>query len=130
MPSREILMDITDCKGDAQAGIETVPVKYGKSAGARVALGCSCVSAMAACGSSLMRMVEGGGSLRFGMAIPPLSSLANSQSRSVLLAVAGSGMLLWRTFGVWKTKGEDATLCERAIRESLTSVLLVLASFV
>jgi len=38
-------------------------------------------------------------------------------------------MLLLRTFRVWKTNGEDTILADRAIRESLLSVLLVLASF-
>jgi len=136
--SREILMDITDCEGDAQAGIETVPVRYGKSVASRVALGCSLVSAMSACGASLIPWVTtfavGGEYLRHLITVlPTISSLStlliNSQARKVMLAVAGSGMLLWRTFSVWKTNGEDANLCERAIRESLISVLLVLASF-
>merc|ERR1719203_1689357 len=122
-------MDITDFEGDARAGIETVPVKYGKGMASCVALGCSCASALSACGSSVMRLVEGGGSLGNLIAAPSLSSITNPQSRSVLLSVAGTGMLLWRTISVWKTKGEDAHLCERAIRESLISVLLVLASF-
>lgn len=127
--SREILMDITDFEGDAQAGIETIPVRYGKSVAARVALGCSCVSAVSACGSSIMRIVEGGASLRYLITIPPQSFLTDFKCQSMLLAVAGSGSLLWRTINVWKTKGKDDNLCEKAIRESLISVLLVLASF-
>ena len=127
VPSREILMDITDCEGDAQAGIETVPVRYGKSVATCVALGCSCVSCVAACGSSIMKILKEGGSLRY-LIIPSLSA-ADFQVRSLLLSVAGSAMLLRRTIGVWKTKGKDAKLCETAIRESLISVVLVLASF-
>ena len=130
-------MDITDCEGDAQAGIETVPVRYGKGVASRVALGCSFISAMSACGASLIpwipRLVEGGEPLRNLIAMPSISSittlLTKSQARRALLSVAGSGMLLQRTWSVWKTKGEDANLCERAVRESLISVLLVLASF-
>eukprot|EP00579_Thalassiosira_antarctica_P011868 CAMPEP_0201922114 /NCGR_PEP_ID=MMETSP0903-20130614/10236_1 /ASSEMBLY_ACC=CAM_ASM_000552 /TAXON_ID=420261 /ORGANISM="Thalassiosira antarctica, Strain CCMP982" /LENGTH=435 /DNA_ID=CAMNT_0048459189 /DNA_START=41 /DNA_END=1345 /DNA_ORIENTATION=- len=107
--SREILMDITDCEGDAQAGIETVPVRYGKGVASRVALGCSFISAMSACGASLIpwipRLVEGGEPLRNLIAIPSISSitilLTKSQARRALLSVAGSGMLLQRTYSVW-----------------------------
>ncbi|KAL7540007.1 hypothetical protein ACHAXR_010351 [Thalassiosira sp. AJA248-18] len=138
--SREILMDVTDCEGDAQAGIETIPVRYGKNVASSVAMGCSFVSAISACGASLIpvitRVVEGGGSIKNLIAMPSLSSLptlptllTNSPRRRVLLSVAGSGLLLLRTFSVWNTNGEDVNLAERAIRESFISVLLVLASF-
>jgi len=135
--SREILMDITDCEGDAQAGIETVPVQYGKRVASRVALGCSFISAISACGASLIpwiqTLVERGEPVAKLITVPSISSLTSlltdSPSRKVVLSLAGSGMLLQRTYSVWKTKGDDANLCERAIRESLVSVLLVLASF-
>ena len=55
---------------------------------------------------------------------------ANSELRKLLLSLVGSGMLLRRAHAVWRTKGKDVNLAERAIRESLVSVLLVLASFV
>lgn len=136
---REILMDITDCEGDAQAGIETVPVKYGKRVASGVALGCSFVSAISACGASLipwirrLAVVGGGGSVERYNGMPGLASLTalimTSGVRKVLLSVAGSGMLVRRTYAVWKTNGEDAKLADRAIDESLISVLLVLASF-
>jgi len=122
-------MDITDCEGDAQAGIETVPVKYGKKVASRVALACSFISGVSACAASTLPVVRkfarGGGSLSSLVAIPSLSG-----ARKVVLSVVGSGLLLQRVFRVWKTKGEDASLAEQAIRESLISVLLVLASFV
>lgn len=132
-------MDITDCEGDANAGIATLPVKYGKKFASRVALVCSSISAASACGASLVpwigTLLQGGASPQSFFASFSVSSLlglvtTNSQARKVLLAVAGSGTLLLRTFSVWKTDGEDADLAERAIRESLLSVLLVLASFV
>ncbi|KAL3798308.1 hypothetical protein ACHAW5_010645 [Stephanodiscus triporus] len=136
---REILMDITDCEGDARAGIETVPVKYGKRVASGVALGCSFVSAISACGASLipwikrLALVGGGGSVERYNGMPGRASLTalimTSGVRKVLLSVAGSGMLARRTFAVWKTNGEDAKLADRAIDESLISVLLVLASF-
>ena len=59
-----------------------------------------------------------------------LTSLAMSPGvRRVLLSAAGSAMLVRRAYGVWRTKGEDSKLADRAVEESLISVLLVLASF-
>jgi hypothetical protein len=135
-PRREILMDITDLEGDARAGIETVPVMYGKGAASAVAFGCSVISAISACGASLIPWIGRGGTIVIerhnGMPghFASLTALVvTSEVRRLLLSVAGSGMLLRRTLGVWKTKGEDAKLADRAIDESLISVLLVLASF-
>ncbi|KAL7547508.1 hypothetical protein ACHAWF_010801 [Thalassiosira exigua] len=125
---REILMDVTDCEGDAEAGIETIPVKYGKAAASRVALGCSFVSAMSACGASFMPWISGRESVGSLVAAPAVL-LTNPEMRRVMLTVAGSGLMFLRTFAVWRTKGEDSTLAEKAIRESMLSVLLVIASF-
>ena len=130
-------MDITDCDGDARAGIETLPVRYGKNVAARVAMGCSVISGIAACGASFIPLIRGlaGGGISLGnlIAVPTLSSLTalftNTEARKALLSVVGSGMLIQRTFSVLRTRGEDANLADRAIRESLISVLVVLASF-
>ena len=136
--SREILMDITDYDGDSKAGIQTIPVKYGKNVAAFVALACSCVSSISACTASLlpciMRLVEGEQSLQSLIGMPSLASLpallSNHEVRKVMLAVAGSGMFLQRAFSVWKTNGDDANLADRAVRDSIISVVLALASFV
>lgn len=142
-------MDITDFEDDARAGIETVPVRHGRGAASAVALGCSVVSAVSATGASLAPYVgrrlaaAGGGGVRGdggciigwrnGMMpclASSLTSLAMSPGvRRVLLSAAGSAMLVRRTYGVWRTKGEDSKLADRAVEESLISVLLVLASF-
>ena len=132
--SREILMDITDCEGDAQAGITTVPVKHGKKTASGVALVCSLISAISACSASLIPWIRtlavSGESFTAFKTISGLASIVKtSVARKVILSVAGSTMLLLRTFSVWKTNGEDSNLAERAIRESLFSVLFVLASF-
>jgi hypothetical protein len=55
--------------------------------------------------------------------------IVSPEARKLLLSFVGSGMLLRRTYDVWRTNGEDDTLVDRAIDESLLSVLLVLASF-
>ena len=129
-------MDITDCEGDAKAGIETVPVRYGKPFAARVALGLSFTSGLSACGASLIPIfrslvLEGTQPITSLLSKPSLALalITTSRARKVILSLAGSGILFLRTFSVWKTDGEDANLAERAIRESLVSVLLVLASF-
>ncbi|KAL7463059.1 hypothetical protein ACHAXS_003440 [Conticribra weissflogii] len=151
--SREILMDITDCEGDARAGITTVPVKYGREFASAVAFAWAGISSLAACGSSwvwLLGIWNAGVHLNFGSLGTMFSSwkklfsfdtwtslvtlvmtgFANSNMRRLVLSFAGSGLMLQRAFQVWRSKGDNADLAERAIRESLFSVVLVLASFV
>jgi hypothetical protein len=129
-------MDITDLEGDARAGIETVPVKYGRGVASAVAFGCSVISAISACGASLIPWILRGENIVIerptgmpGQFASLASLVMTSEVRRVLLSVTGSGMLLRRTLSVWKTKGRDAKLADRAIDESLISVLLVLVSF-
>jgi 4-hydroxybenzoate polyprenyltransferase len=137
---REVLMDIIDYGGDARAGIETIPVRYGKRIAANVALVCSILSSMSACAmpiwmlcSRMLLATRGGGSplgLNTGGMTPTLNAcLQTSEARRLLLSLVGSGMLLRRIYDVWWTNGEDNTLVNRAVDESLLSVLLVLASF-
>jgi 4-hydroxybenzoate polyprenyltransferase len=137
---REVLMDIIDYVGDARAGIETIPVRYGKRIATNVALVCSTLSSMSACVmpmwilfSRMLKTTRGGGSplgLNTGGMTPTLIVFVQkSEARRLLLSLVGSGMLLRRIYDVWWTNGEDNTLVNRAIDESLLSVLLVLASF-
>jgi 4-hydroxybenzoate polyprenyltransferase len=144
--SREILMDITDLENDGRAGIQTIPVRYGTKTAANVAFGWSFLSAVAACALPLVKgvpvLVElmGGRScwelMRIFMSTPhaSLHSLGlvvmTPTIRRLLLSVVGSVMLLHRAYSVVRTKGEDVNLAEKAVRSSLFSVLLVLASFV
>jgi 4-hydroxybenzoate polyprenyltransferase len=148
--SREILMDITDCESDARAGIVTVPVKYGRDVAAKVALGWSFLSCVASCalplawGLPLVKAgLDGHPTVALNAAISrkfmsmPLTYLNSVLAiimtpgiRRLGLSLVGSTLLLYRAYGVAKTKGEDTDLAERAIGSSLFSVLLVLASFV
>jgi len=125
--SREILMDVTDCEGDSEAEIETVPVKYGKKFASSVALVCSFVSALQACTASLIPLIYTRQKLSIKWS---MSLLSNSMSRNALLAILGSGMMVQRAFSVWNTEGEDSKLAERAIRQSSLFTVLILASFV
>ena len=118
--SREILMDITDCEGDRNADICTLPVKYGSKYASSVALGCSAMSALAACGAS--RSI-----LNF---VDFAELFMNPPVRRGLLSFIGSWGLLYRTARVYSTRGEDVGLAERAVREGTFWVVLILASFV
>ncbi len=67
-------------------------------------------------------------------AVPDLASSLTALvtapgTRRVLPFVAGSVMLVRRTYDVWRMKGKNSNLADRTIEESLVSVLLVLASF-
>mmetsp|Transcript_10267 Transcript_10267/g.21499 ORF Transcript_10267/g.21499 Transcript_10267/m.21499 type:complete len:541 (-) Transcript_10267:123-1745(-) len=151
--SREILMDITDCEGDARAGITTVPVKYGREFASKVAFAWAGISSLAACGLSWVWLLEiwiAGVDFNLRSFWTLISSsnsffsvdawamlvrsvmkgFANSNVRRLVLSLVGSGLMLQRASMVWKTKGENSDLAEKAIRESLFSVVLVLASFV
>ena len=142
-------MDITDCETDAKAGIVTIPVKYGRDVAAKVALGWSFLSCVASCALPFIRGIPyvailfGKSSVVFHCGVfrnfisMPLSSfksllsvVSTPEIRRLGLSIVGSALLLYRAYGVSKTKGEDTALAERAIGSSLLSVLLVLASFV
>lgn len=126
--SREILMDITDCDGDARAGIETVPVKFGKEMASSVAMVCSLVSAAAACGESFVNWVPIC-IARSGADMATLPTMSSLGVRKLVLSVIGSGYLAQKTYAVFRTKGDDVVLAEKAVRGGLVGVLFVLASF-
>lgn len=127
--SREILMDITDYESDARAGVQTIPVRYGTTVAANIALGWSFLCSIATC---ILPIIEGfHSSAKLGSSsISGLGVFMVSSARRLILSVVGSTMLLYRAFSVSRTKGQDVDLAERAVSSSLLSVLLVLASFV
>jgi hypothetical protein len=63
------------------------------------------------------------------MTLTLIAIVQKSEARRLLLSLVGSGMLLRRIYDVWWSTGEDNTLVNLAVDESLLSVLLVLASF-
>ena len=118
-------MDITDCEGDARAGIQTIPVKFGKGFAANVAMVWSIVSFAAACGEPLVTRLM---SMTSGVDITSLT-ITSPGVRKLILSVTGAGFLAQRTYAVFRTKGDDVVLAEKAVRDGLLGVLLVLASF-
>lgn len=152
--SREILMDITDRESDGNAGIRTIPVRYGTAAAAKAALGWSALSGLAACALPLRdgmpillkQFARCWGSTDAVLhawdngvngistpisSIPPLGAILTATIvRRLVLSAVGSAMLLYRAYLVVRTRGEDVDLAQKAVDSSLLSVLLVLASFV
>lgn len=127
---REILMDITDCEGDAKAGIQTLPVKYGKQMASRVAMGWSIVSCASACGESLVKWVPIGVSRLMSVSsAADTMALTVPATRKLVLSILGAGLFAQKTYDVLRTKGDDVLLAEKAVRDSLLGVLLVLFSF-
>mmetsp|Transcript_30046 Transcript_30046/g.46548 ORF Transcript_30046/g.46548 Transcript_30046/m.46548 type:complete len:214 (+) Transcript_30046:870-1511(+) len=127
---REILMDITDCEGDAKAGIQTLPVKYGKEMASTVAMGWSIVACISACGESLVKWVPIGISRLMSMSSgADAMSVTFPAARKLVLSTLGGGLFAQKTYQVWRTKGGDVVLAEKAVRDGLLGVLLVLASF-
>ena len=71
--------------------------------------------------SKLMRMTS----------VEDIASMAMSGSgmRKLVLSVVGSGFFAAKSYAVFRTKGDDSALAEKAVREGLLGVLLVLFSF-
>ena len=121
--SREMIMDIVNSsasgKAGGKSGRSTVVKPLNRRNMMSMALGCTIVTAAAACSSSI---------IPFYNIITAL--LTDSESRKAVLSVWGSIMLTWRAWRVWSTKGENINLlAERATREGAIYAVMVLASF-
>jgi len=122
--SREMIMDIVNSnasgKAEKKSGRNTVvkPSSKDRMNIISMALGCTIVTAAAACSSSIVP---------FYNIITAL--LTDSESRKAVLSVWGSIMLIWRAWRVWSTKGENDNLAERATREGSVYAVMILASF-
>ena len=123
--SRELVMDmITNEIGAVKEGqIEDVasPGVQQRKQMASVILGCTILTALAACASSIVPFYN------ILMAL-----ITDSESRKAVLSVWGSTMLTWRAWRLWNnTKGEkkSVNLAERAVREGLIYAVMILASF-
>ena len=87
-----------------------------------VALGCTILTSIAACSSSI---------IPFYYIIMAL--ITDCESRKAVLSVWvvwGSVMLIWRAWRVWTTSGKDVTLAKRTVgREGMVYAMMILASF-
>lgn len=84
-----------------------------------VALGCTILTSIAACSSSIIPFYN------IIMAL-----ITDCESRKAVLSVWGSVMLIWRAWRVWTTSGKDVTLAKRTVgREGMVYAMMILASF-
>mmetsp|Transcript_13440 Transcript_13440/g.29190 ORF Transcript_13440/g.29190 Transcript_13440/m.29190 type:complete len:550 (+) Transcript_13440:292-1941(+) len=132
--SREIIMDVCDYEGDREAGVRTVPVKYGKRFATRVSLAFACALAALAVGGPLLGLISAWGA---AVAATPTTGdafrliLRTPLARKFVLAAIGSGLIVRRAIQVVKTEGEDMNIAARAVDEQKEiSVLFILASFI
>lgn len=121
---REIIMDINDVPDDADHGVRTVPVVYGRKFASAVGATCSLGVAMLALSVPLWQVVSvvvGGGGA---------STLTRGMLRRLTLASVGSLAQLGRSWQVLRSEGQDPAIVERAVDEGLLTVVVLLASFV
>ena len=116
---REITMDVVDYDSDGRAGIETVPVKYGKT----VATRCVCALWTAV---SLLTFINA----RSIFPKLPLVPLRSSPMRILRLAFAtvNGAWFLVRGFQLMFSKGENSNLSLTCIEEGKLSLLFMLGA--
>lgn len=149
---REILMDCSDVKADAESGIRTVPVVYGCRRAAQVATIMTLIMTILAVAphvstiSSLGMLLKKQKLWNMILNIEPMTAtiasvpaaaakLAVSLLRTIPLrrlgfAATGCAIQLLGTVKVVRTKGADITVIDSVIGQSLWTVVLLLASFV
>jgi len=119
MGGREILMDITDVEPDHNAGIITVPVRYGRRKASLVALLCSAASALCAMAGPVLRLTTA----------TSITTPMPQVYRRLALASVGSLMLLYRNWQVYRCEGQDQSKLKDAIEGAQMTLILLLASF-
>jgi 4-hydroxybenzoate polyprenyltransferase len=116
---REITMDINDTRDDSLHGVRTVPVVYGQRFASTCAMICSIgVVGLAMSGPLLELWVYKGSAVSVGL------------RRRLVLATCGSILQLRRSYQVFATEGQDATIVSKAVDEGLLTMVPLLASFV
>ena len=126
---REIVMDLINNSSEDDTGNETNPTVGKKSSNSlssatkqtmvSVALGCTILTSIAACSSSIIPFYN------IIMAL-----ITDCESRKAVLSVWGSVMLIWRAWRVWTTSGKDVNLAKRTVgREGMVYAMMILASF-
>jgi 4-hydroxybenzoate polyprenyltransferase len=116
---REMTMDVVDYDSDGRAGIETVPVKYGKA----VATRCVCALWTAV---SLLTFINACSIL----SKLPLVPLRSSPMRILRLAFAtvNGAWFLVRGFQLMFSKGDNSNLSSTCIEEGKLSLLFMLGA--
>jgi 4-hydroxybenzoate polyprenyltransferase len=133
---REILMDCNDVDRDRHADIRTVPVVFGRRFAAKVALACSMVMTALAVSGPVRQVLSLLAKAAPASPFDAIRTLWSSRPgglavvRRLSLAVAGSLLVLFRYLQVLRTEAADKATVDRAVEESLTTVLFLLLSFI
>ena len=125
---REIFMDVKDYQGDKKAGIETVPVRYGRRFGTAVGFGFYGMMGLVAIMGPLLDLLLGNGVASLeGMGLLQLLQIPVLQR---LFSGSLAGIIMcFRANQIYRTEGRDETVLNKAIEEGKFTSLLVLASF-
>lgn len=131
---RELLMDLQDYDSDKAAGLETVPVKYGRRISTQVALGCMILTGVLTTLGPLLSVLS--------MSMPPswfvsslwwsengLSMLQNGPMMKLVMGLLGSSSLIRGAWNVYKTEGRDLDLVSKAVEGGKLSIVFILAAF-
>jgi len=125
---RELVMDITDCDADKNAGIITIPVRYGKRATTKIVFSFWAGTGFFTSIGPMKQMI----SQKFSLSTLRTMGLANMfkipDVRRLILAMVGSIWLISRATQIFMTEGTDDILLRKAIEEAKINVLFVLAS--
>ena len=125
---REVFMDLRDYDGDKKAGIETVPVRYGRRFGAGVGFGFYGLMSLVAVLGPMVEVIGSMGTRLGGLSVVQLLRVPAIQR---LLCGSLAGILMGRRgYQIYRTEGRDEDILEKAIEEGKFTSLLILASFV
>lgn len=123
---RELLMDIMDREEDREAGIRTVPVRFGRQAATKIVLLFWIGTGLFISMNPLVDLLS---RVKLGNIGASFLTTANALSiRRLSLALFGGFWLSFRAWQVVKSRGEDKSLIENAIEEAKLNVLLILAA--
>jgi 4-hydroxybenzoate polyprenyltransferase len=136
--SREILMDCNDMDNDRIAAVLTVPVVYGRRFATRIAFACVILMSTIAMTSPIAQTANMIARallypVTMSKLISVLSAVINGSLatlRRALFATIGSILTLRRYVNVVQTEASDKEIVDKAVDESLVTVLFFLLSFV
>jgi len=134
---REIMMDCNDCIQDRQSGIVTIPVKYGYTFASRVAFASWIIMSAIAFSNPVGELARGIAATAAAPVTSPLQAIRVMAStptalhvmRKLALTAVGSVLLIRRGWQVLRCQGRNKEVVDRAIEESMVSVLLYWVSF-
>jgi 4-hydroxybenzoate polyprenyltransferase len=135
---REIIMDITDYDADKNAGICTIPVKYGKQVASKVALSFVFGAGIFISIGPIIEMYSklvgslplatGGLSLSIFNLKTMLKVIATPALWRLSSALVGSLWLGVRAIQIVTSEGKDENLMKKTIEEGKLNILFILAS--